>query len=199
MSFTHTPYREMFRIPMIVPFVVSFGYDARPRSAQNASPELRSHPAPWTRLSGPDSLVHAAGGGSVRVGGGWWLEADHEDVAAGDVRAAGLGALVLRRAHPDQLPEPRAERAEAAEPDQVAHLGHRQVRRPEQVRGPLDPAPRQVLHRRLAVLGRETPQEVVLRHPRGGRQRCQVERLGLVAVGNIPGPPQVRQQVYRDR
>ena len=51
------------------------------------------------------------------------------------------GALVLRRRPAGQLAEPGAERAEAGEPDQVADLRDGQVHRPQQVLGPLDPAP----------------------------------------------------------
>src|SRR6266508_5606811 len=111
MSFTHTPYSEMFLIPTALSFrLPSVLYDAMPAAGPHASPGLRSQSRPLGRR-----LDRA--------------QAEHEDVAAGDVRAAGLTALVLRRAHPDQLAEPGAERAQAAEPDQVAHLGHGQVRR----------------------------------------------------------------------
>src|SRR6266545_6131441 len=152
MSSTHTPYSDMFLIPTALSFQLpSVLYDARPAAGPHASPGLRSQSRLLGRRLDRARLDRA--------------EAEHEDVAAGDVRAAGLAALVLRRAHPDQLAEPGAERAQAAEPDQVAHLGHGQVRRPQQVGGALDPPPGQVLHRRLAVLGREASQEVVLRHP----------------------------------
>src|SRR5215207_7385235 len=83
---------------------------------------------------------------------------EHEDETARDPWTH-LGALVLRRAHPHPFGEAAAEGAETGEPDQIAHLGHREIGRAKEVGRTLDPAPRQVLHRRLAVLGGEAAQE----------------------------------------
>jgi hypothetical protein len=69
----------------------------------------------------------------------------------------------------------------------------------EQIRGPLNPAPSDVLHRSFAVLGGEAPEEVILRHPCSGSQPGQVERLGIVAIGNIPGTAQLYQELRRDQ
>src|SRR6266508_1253457 len=131
MSSTHTPYSEMFLIPTALSFQLpSVLYDAMPTAGPHASPGLRSQSRLLGRRLDRARLDRArldrARLDRARLDR---AEAEHEDVAAGDVRAAGLAALVLRRAHPDQLAEPGAERAQAAEPDQVAHLGHGQVRR----------------------------------------------------------------------
>src|SRR4051794_10090070 len=72
-------------------------------------------------------------------------EAPHKDEAAGDVRRAmGIAPLEVTWCLAHHRPEPAAERAEAGEAHDEAHLGDREVRGPQQVLGSLDPSPRDV-------------------------------------------------------
>jgi len=55
----------------------------------------------------------------------------------------------------------------------------------------------EVLRRGLTVFRREAAEEVVLRHSRRGRQGLKVQRLRVVAIGQIARSPQMDQQVGR--
>jgi hypothetical protein len=122
----------------------------------------------------------------------------HEQPAAGHVRAAldRPAVPVGGRRFPGQPGEQRRERAEAAEPDQVADLGHGQVGVAQQVLGPLDPAAAEVPDRGQPVGGLEAPGEVVLRHPGHPGEPVQVKRGRVVLVDVVVGPPQVGQQLH---
>jgi len=60
-----------------------------------------------------------------------------------------------RMANTDQLPESRAERAQAFKADKEADLGHREIRRAKQVFGAFDPPSREMGPRRFSINGRE--------------------------------------------
>src|SRR4051812_19204522 len=84
-------------------------------------------------------------------------QAPHEDVAAGyagDPRAR-VTLLEGGRTLADDGAEPAGERPQRAEADGMADLGDREVRRSQQVLGPLDPAPGHVVGGRQPVGGGE--------------------------------------------
>src|SRR4051794_41175158 len=103
----------------------------------------------------------------------------HQDEAARDGRnAAGAdgGGAILRRGLTDEIAETATERAEAAEADEEADLGDRQVGRPQQRLRPLDSPPGQVPLRRLAVRARERAREVEPRVARLAGHRLEIQR-----------------------
>ena len=114
----------------------------------------------------------------------------HEQPAAGHVRAAldRPAVPVGGRRLPGQPGEQRRERAEAAEPDQVADLGHGQVGVAQQVLGPLDPAAAEVPDRGQPVGGLEAAGEVILRHPGHPGEPVQV-RAGPRSAGRCGRGP----------
>jgi len=64
----------------------------------------------------------------------------------------------------------------------VTDLGDGQVGGPKQVLSPLDAPLREIGRRADAVGRREQALEVVLAHPRDGRQCLEAERIGVVAI-----------------
>ena len=69
----------------------------------------------------------------------------------------------------------------------------------EEVLRSLDAAFGEVHRRRLAVRRGEAPEEVVLRHGRLGRERVEVERLGVVAVDEVASPSQMHEKRLGDQ
>src|SRR4051812_40204134 len=66
-------------------------------------------------------------------------ESPHEDEAPGDVRRTDVvPALELGGGLADERLEPAAERTEAREANGEAHLGHREIRRPQEILRALD-------------------------------------------------------------
>ena len=86
---------------------------------------------------------------------------------------------VVARRLTDDRGERSAEHPEAAEPALEADVGHRALRRPEQVHRPLDSAPLQVAVRGLTEYGPERADEVGFGHHGNGRQGGNVERLRI--------------------
>src|SRR5690606_35630064 len=107
-------------------------------------------------------------------------------------RVAGLEGT---RRLPDDLAEARAERAQAAEADGVAHLGDGEVRGAQQVLGALDAPLGQVRGRAEPVGRREQALEVEPAEPGDRGQLGEVERLGEVAVRVVARRPQVLEHV----
>src|SRR5262245_20279072 len=134
------------------------------------------------------------GGRSAQAG------AEHEREAARDrCRPAQLRGLplVFRWRAADKLGEPAAERAQAAEADRHANLGHCEVDRTQQVARALDPAAGPVPPRRLSVCRIERTDELAKRVPGLRGQGSDIELLGEVAVDPVPRAPQRPQAADR--
>jgi hypothetical protein len=102
-------------------------------------------------------------------------------------------ALVLGRRATGKLGEPGAERPEAGEPDNNAHLGDGEISAPEELAGTLNPAPGQIVARSRAVRCTEGADEVVAGVPRVRSQGAEIERTGEVAVNEVSGAAQALQ------
>ncbi len=118
--------------------------------------------------------------------------ARHQHVAAGDRRPLAAVRLGLEpgRRRAEELGERAAERAEAAEADQVADLGDAEVGPAQQFGRPLDPAAGEVAGRGLAVDRPELAGEVEAGVAGDPGQVVQLERLGVEPVDMITGPAQ---------
>lgn len=102
-------------------------------------------------------------------------------------------ALVLRRRATGNLGEPGAERTEAGEPDNDAHLGDREISGPEKLTGTLNPPPGQIIARSRPVSCAESADEVVTGVPGARRQGREIEWTGEVPVNKVSGAPQAHE------
>jgi len=116
------------------------------------------------------------------------------DDAGGDAGMGGGGrssGAVGGRRHPVHALEAGRERPDSLQSDLEADLGDRVVGVPQQRRRPLQPAGQQVDVGRLTEGATELTAEVGLREPGGSGQVIDLERLGVVGVGEVLGTEQV--------
>jgi len=127
-------------------------------------------------------------------------ETGHEDPAARDTRGAADGIPRLEGAGSlaDDLAEATAERPQTAVADGMTDLGDGEVRRAQEVLGPLDPALAEVGDGGEPVDAGERPDEVELAQPGDGRELVEVELVGEAAVDVVAGPAQVDEHVTGD-
>src|SRR5207253_9400221 len=114
--------------------------------------------------------------------------APHENKAPRDGRRPATGDLMLavfRRRNADVFFEPRAERAEAREPDEIADLGDGQIRGAEQLPRPLDAPLRKVCARRSAIGVAKRAHEMETRIPGLAADRAKTRPLELRPVHEV--------------
>ena len=102
-------------------------------------------------------------------------------------------ALVFGRRATGKLGEPGAERPQAGEPDNHAHLGDGEISGPEKLAGTLNSPPGQIVARSRAVSCPESADEVVAGVPRARSQGAEIEWTGEVPVHEVSGAPQALQ------
>lgn len=101
------------------------------------------------------------------------------------------GVTVCRRCCTEHSLETRGERTDARQADFNTDTCHAVVGVPQQSGGPLKPPGQQVHMRRLSEPGPKCAAEVRAAQPSGVRHRCHVDRLIVVAVGEIFGAKQM--------
>ena len=76
----------------------------------------------------------------------------------------------------------------------MADLGDGEVGGTQKVLRAFDPPLGEMGRRRDAVRGGEQALKVVLADARHGGKRVEIQRIGVVTVGVVPGPPEMHQQ-----
>jgi hypothetical protein len=101
--------------------------------------------------------------------------------------------LVFGRRAAGKLGKPGAERAEAGESDNEAHLGDREISGPEKLTSALNAPAGQITAGSRAVSCTESADEVVTGVPGARGQGREIEWAGEVPVNKVSGAPQAHE------
>jgi hypothetical protein len=106
-----------------------------------------------------------------------------------------MAKAIFRGRLVDDRPERSAEGPQAGETDIEADIRDASIRLPEQEHGPLDASPLEVAMGRLAEGRPEPAAEVSLRDVGHGRDRLDIQWLGIRAVHRVPCAKQAAIQI----